>query len=224
MIKSNYDKKIIFYGGTGQCKVMRELADKFGKLVAVLDDTENMVPPFDDINFYCGKDCYRQWEKTKTEEQYYFVITIGNPNGQVRREKAHFLIKKGLKPLSLIHDSAIIGSNVTLGEGLQIHAGVVISPFAKIGNFCILNTRSLIDHDCLLKDGVETGPGSVLCGEINVGENTWIGANSVIKHKLSIGKNVVVGAGAAVVKNIDDGSIVVGVPASPIKKKKNETK
>ena len=206
-------KKIIFYGGTGQCKVMREIADSIGKLVAVLDDTAELLSPFEDVPFYCGKDCFKEWKNSNKENDYYFAITIGNPHAQRRRKLADELISQGLRPIQLIHDSAIVDPTASLGEGVQVHAGSIINAYAKIGNYCILNTRSLIEHDCYLSDGVEAGPGSILCGEVMVGENSWIGAGSVIRQRIAVGNNSIVGAGAVVVKDVQNKAIVAGVPA-----------
>lgn len=209
-------KKIIFYGGTGQAKVMRPIADKIGKLVAVLDDTEDLTPPFSDVPLYCGKDCFQQWEQTRKDDQYYFAVTIGNPNAKVRIEISDYLAKALLKPVSLIHETASIDPTAKLGTGAQVHAGALVGPYATIGNYCILNTNSLVEHDCILNDGVELGPSSVICGEVAIQDFTWIGANSTVRQRTNIGKNVIVGAGSVVVKDIEANTVVVGNPAKPL--------
>lgn len=211
-------KKIIFYGGTGQAKVMRPIADKIGKLVAVLDDTPNLPAPFDDVELHSGPECFEEWYSGRDLDGYYFSITIGNPHSGVRQHKAAFLEKRGLNPISLIHESAIIDSTVELGRGVQIHAGVIVSPCAKIGDFCILNTRSVVEHDCILNDAVEVGPGAVLCGNVTAQAGAWIGASSVVRQKINIGAHTIIGAGAVVVKDIAAHQIVVGTPARPLRK------
>ncbi len=55
--------------------------------------------------------------------------------------------------------------------------------------------------------------GAVLCGNVFVGENSFIGAQSIVKEGVNIGKNVIVGAGAVVVKNVPDNTTVLGNPA-----------
>jgi len=210
------NKKIIFFGGTGQCKVMRPIADIEGTLKSVLDETVDLSPPFADVKLYNGPTCYEDWKNdTLDYKNYYFCVTIGNPNAQARIDISDKLIKDGLRPLTLIHKTALIEKYTKLGEGLQIHADVVINPCASVGDYCILNTKSLVEHDCVLGPGVELGPGSVLCGNIRIGKNTWIGAGSVIRQNIKIGENVIVGAGSVVVKDIPDNEIVVGNPARP---------
>jgi sugar O-acyltransferase (sialic acid O-acetyltransferase NeuD family) len=84
---------------------------------------------------------------------------------------------------------------------------------ARIGRQCIVNTRALVEHDCVLEDGVEIGPAAVLCGRVFVGANTWIGAGATILPRLRIGANAIIGAGSVVASDIPDGAVAVGVPA-----------
>ena len=53
-------------------------------------------------------------------------------------------------------------------------------------------------------------------GEINIGNNVFIGANTTILYDVSIGDNVIVGAGSLVNKHIPSGTVVAGVPAKII--------
>jgi len=45
-----------------------------------------------------------------------------------------------------------------------------------------------------------------------------VGTNATILPNIVIGKNVYIGAGAVVTKNVEDHTVVVGVPAKPINK------
>ena len=56
-------------------------------------------------------------------------------------------------------------------------------------------------------------PGATLCGCVNIGDYTMIGAGAVILPRLSIGKDCVVGAGAVVTKDIPNNTVVTGNPA-----------
>ena len=206
--------KILFWGGTGQCKVMKPIADRVGKLTVILDNTEGLESPYDDVPIYNGEDCFVEWrEDTEDYKDYMFCITIGNPHAKIRRNLSKLLIDNGLQPISLIHHSSIIEEDVEIGEGVQIHSGVVVQPFSKIGDYCILNTKSLVEHDCILHSGVELAPGVILCGNIEIEENTWIGAGCTIRQNIKIGKNCIIGAGSMVIDDIPDNQKVVGVPA-----------
>ena len=218
MIATVAGEKAIFYGGTGQCKVMRPILESMGiRLAAVIDDTE-IEPPFDDVPLYKGLDKFLRDIMWQPRSDYKFVVTIGNPHGQTRRDMSTKLIKYGFAHESLIHRTASI-EMASIGIGLQAHAYTVVNTHAQVGNFCILNTRSTVEHDDILEDGVELGPSATLCGNVTVGENTWIGAGATVRQGVTIGKNVIVGAGSLVLNDIIEGDIVGGIPAISIRHK-----
>ena len=53
-----------------------------------------------------------------------FFVAIGNP--QVRRRMQEMLLTAGKQVTTLIHPSAVIGEDVTLGTGTLVAAGAVI--------------------------------------------------------------------------------------------------
>ncbi|NJL71859.1 MAG: chloramphenicol acetyltransferase [Candidatus Competibacteraceae bacterium] len=52
-----------------------------------------------------------------------------------------------------------------------------------------------------------------------IGNDTWIGHGATIMPGVIVGDGSVIGAGAVVTKNVDPYTVVVGVPAKPIKKR-----
>lgn len=50
-----------------------------------------------------------------------------------------------------------------------------------------------------------------------IGDRVWCGINVTILFGVKIGNDVIIGAGSVVNKDIEDGAIVVGVPAKKIK-------
>lgn len=61
--------------------------------------------------------------------------------------------------------------------------------------------------------------GKHLCGyleDIEIGDNSFIGANAVLLPGTKIGKNSIVGAGAVVKGNYKDNVIIIGCPAKVI--------
>ncbi|WP_423840102.1 acetyltransferase [Vibrio mytili] len=146
------------------------------------------------------------------------VIAIGN--NKVRLEKQKQLSIFGAKFSVLEHPRATISPYSQLGVGTVVMAGAVINPFVQVGEACIINTASTIDHDCSLANGVHVSPGCNIAGGVVVGEGGWLGIGSQVKQLISIGTGVTVGAGATVVNHVPDFQTVVGTPAQVVNKSK----
>lgn len=141
-----------------------------------------------------------------------FFIAIGD-NG-IRKKIYDQLAVQQYYPSNAVHPSAIIDASAVVDErGIMIAAGVLINPLAKIGNGAICNTGCVIEHECEVGEFAHIGPGAVLCGNVKVGSQTFIGAGAVIRQGIKIGNNAMVGAGSVVVRDVPDGTTVVGVPA-----------
>jgi len=213
---NNFQKYIILWGGTGQAKIARPIIEYYGgEIIAIFDDTPNLIAPFSDIPLFHGSE-FPSWI-SKQNKKFGFCITIGNPHGRIRIKLHNCLKKYGLYPITIIHPSAIIEKDVNIGDGTQIMAGVILNTGVTIGEQCIINTHSSIDHECILLDGVEISPGSILCGLVTVKTNAWICAGAIVLPNITIEEDAIVGAGSVVIKNVERKSVVVGLPAKHIK-------
>ncbi|MDA1136868.1 MAG: NeuD/PglB/VioB family sugar acetyltransferase [Proteobacteria bacterium] len=212
-------RNIILWGATGQSIVNRSIIELNGdNLVAIFDDTVGLKSPFADVQLYTGWDGFNEWMTGKDLPNIYFNISIGNPHGKVRVFIANKLKKLGLKPISLIHPSAIVDKNVLLGEGLQIMAGSVVQSRAVLGDYVIINTNANIDHEVIIEEGCEIGPGATLCGNIYLKKNSWVCAGATVMPRLIIGEDSVLGAGSLLTKSIDNRVVFYGTPAKFVRK------
>jgi sugar O-acyltransferase (sialic acid O-acetyltransferase NeuD family) len=114
---------------------------------------------------------------------------------------------------SVVHPSATIGREITILDGAQVMAGVVIQPGCQVGANTIINTRASVDHDCTIGAHTHIGPGAVLGGGITVGEGCHIGAGATVIQYINIGPGALIAAGATVVSDIPADGRVAGVPA-----------
>lgn len=79
-----------------------------------------------------------------------------------------------------IHQSATIAESVTLGEGVEIGAQVVIESGAVIGNRVIISAGSVVGENCQLADDVRLMANVTLYSGVKIGERTRLHSGAVI--------------------------------------------
>jgi len=193
-------KSIYIYGASGHGLVVADIAKACGydKIVFV-DDGENEYLSFEDIKHNNG-----------------IPIALGIGDNSIRTKLFNKTIKNGFDIVSLIHPSAIVSSNITIGKGVVIMPNVVINAKSKIGNGVILNTGCIIEHENSIEDFVHISPNVALAGNVSVGEFTHIGISSSVIQGIKIGKNNIIGGGSMVINNTEGNKKLVGVPARQI--------
>lgn len=186
---------MIIYGASGHGKVIEDIVEAMGGTVSCfIDDNKNLLQVH-------GIPVLHGYKKTSEP----LIIAIGN-NATRKRVSLNLDADFG----KAIHPSAIISPRALIGVGTVVMPGAIVNTDAIIGRHCIINTGVSIDHECKLDDFVHISPHSTLCGNVYVGEGSWIGAGSTIIQGIKIGKWVVVGAGSVVTEDIPDYSLVIG--------------
>lgn len=203
-------QKIVVLGAGGHAKVILdmiqnvsniELSKNLGGVILLDDrlecDTEIMGCAVKGTIRNCSN--YR--------EHASFIIGIGDNKTRKKIAESYHL-----NYMTLVHPSAVIGCDVTLGEGTVVMAGAVINSGSRIGRHCIVNTGATVDHDCILHDFVHISPGAHLGGTVEIGQESWIGLGSCVKNNVSVGAGCIIGAGGIVVRNIIISGTYVGNP------------
>lgn len=115
------------------------------------------------------------------------------------------------------HGGVIIGSNVFVGSHSNIargtlgntiiQDGVKIAPSTHIGHNNRIEKNSVII--C-----------SNIYGSCVIGEDAYLTA-CTLKNQHIVGKHALVGMGAVVTQNVDPDTVVVGIPAKPLRKRED---
>lgn len=208
---------MIFWGGTGQAKVLRELIRDDFELQAVFDNSPTVPAPFADIPLFRGWDGFLEWRAARPATPCYFLVAIGGDRGKVRVEIHRQLATAGLLAAVAVHRTAFVADNATIGPGSQILANAAVSVEAELGMACIVNTGASVDHECRLGDGVHVAPGAHLAGEVQVGDFSTIGVGATVLPRIRIGRHCVVGAGAVVTRDLPDATVAYGNPARVVR-------
>ena len=205
-------KKLYIIGAGGHGQVVLDCARAVGfEIDGFLDDNEELIGKV--IN---GIEVIGKVELAKTLEGFFLVAVGDNSKRKAIVEKLNFGKEKFAR---VIHPSAVIGSDVEIGEGSMIIGGVVINTNTKIGKHVILNTSSSIDHHNEIGDFVHIAPGTHTGGNVYVGEGAFVGIGvSIIPH-IGTGKWSTIGAGSVIIEDVPDYATVVGNPGRIIKMK-----
>src|SRR3954452_14460606 len=76
--------------------------------------------------------------------------TRSNSGLSARRDLFQRFADLGYSFPVISHASAVIASDAVLGEGAQVMAGAVIQPAARLGRNVLVNTRAVVEHDCVV--------------------------------------------------------------------------
>ena len=144
------------------------------------------------------------------------VLGVGIP--KIKREIIKKLSNRNFKYPSLIHPNVYVGrDDVEIGNGCIICANTIITCNIKIVDFVTLNLSCTVGHDTFIDSYSSFMPSVNISGEVKINKKVYVGTGAKIINQLEIGENTIIGAGAVVTKNIPANCTAVGTPAKPIK-------
>lgn len=144
----------------------------------------------------------------------HFVMGIGGlGTSDIRPRVWKAAVRSGLRPLSVIHASALVSSSASIGAGTQILSRAVVNAGAKIGDGTIVNTAAVVEHDCSVGSFCHLAPMSCLGGGVRMGDSSHLGIGAVVREYRTLGRGTLVGCGGALVSDLPDNCRAMGVPA-----------
>ncbi len=146
-----------------------------------------------------------------------FVVGLGG-TGDNRPRKRLFEMgfAYGIRPVTVIHPSAVCSGWAEVGPGCVILPGAVVNAGARLGVNVIVNSGAAVEHDCRIGDHVHIATGASLAASVQVGACGHVGVGAVIRQGIVVGERALVGAGAVVVSEVAAGVTVIGNPAVPM--------
>ena len=213
-------KEVIILGAGGNSKVVIDIINNMNpghdelRILGLLDDSSEKVSlggypilgPIDQVLAY------------HNQKQVFFINGIGD--NRTRNTIAEKYPE--LNYFTAIHPSAIISSDVQIGEGSIIMPGAIINTGTRIGRGCIINTGAILEHDNQLGDFVHIASSATTAGSVSIGDRTMLGTGAKIIQGISIGSDTIVGAGSTVIRDIPSCCTAVGSPAKVIKYRKED--
>lgn len=105
---------------------------------------------------------------------------------------------------------------LVIGDRVFLNAGVVILAFKEIeiGDDVALASEVFISDS----DNHPIGDRPVREAPVRIGHGSWVATRAMVLAGVTIGTRAVVAAGAVVIDDVEDDTLVAGVPARPVKK------
>lgn len=141
-------------------------------------------------------------------DKYVVMIAVANSKD---REDIVKQLPLNTQYFTFIHPTAqLMNDDIIIGEGSFIGANSIITCNVEIGKHAILNRANHIGHDCRIGDYFSAMPGSIVSGNVNLGNKVYLGTNSSIREKITICDNVTIGLNTGIVKDISLSGTYIG--------------
>tara|TARA_Y100000389_G_C17435834_1_gene505439 strand:- start:339 stop:1004 length:666 start_codon:yes stop_codon:yes gene_type:complete len=207
-------KNIIIFG----TKQLSELADYYIK-----NDTDLKIAAFTvhkefkDCDTYKNKPVieFEEIEKKYPPSEYLlFAPMTGKNLNKIRELVYQEGKKKGYKFYSYLSSKATILTD-KIGENCFILEDNTIQPFVEIGNNCVLWSGNHIGHHTKIQDHVFITSQCVISGNCLIKSYSWLGVNCTLRNNLIIEKGTLIAMSASLIKNTEEYTVYMGVPAKP---------
>ncbi|MBK8048117.1 MAG: bifunctional N-acetylglucosamine-1-phosphate uridyltransferase/glucosamine-1-phosphate acetyltransferase [Anaerolineales bacterium] len=115
---------------------------------------------------------------------------------------------RGIPFANVIHPSAVVGMNVTWGEGNVVMALCHFGACATVGDNNFLSAYCSIEHHCVLGNHCSFGPSVVTSSRVRFGDRVRCGTGIYIEPGVTIGADSIIASGLAIWQNIPERSLL----------------
>ena len=204
-------EKIILLGRGGHAKSVVDVIEASGNytIIGFIDKAEERNFEYRGYSIIgCDADLLKFY---KAGIHHAFVCIGFLGQGNIRDLLYDRLKQIGYHLPVLTDPTAVLASDVQVGEGSFIGKRDEINSGAAIGKMAIINTSAVVEHDSKVGGFSHISVNSTLCGEVSVGKKCFVGAGSTIVQGIKIGNNCLIGAGSVVLKDVMSGKKVYGI-------------
>lgn len=154
------------------------------------------------------------------ENNVFFIAYVGMQHERTVFEKISALNIPTNRLATLIHPTAILPKGMCkIGNGVLMAPLSQLSPDTTLEDNCIMLPNSFLGHDSTLRRFAHVASNATIGANVIVGKACHVGTNCTIREKVTIGDFSLIGSGSVVLKDVEEGSIVVGNPAKLLRKK-----
>lgn len=199
---------LVVYGGGGHSKAIIELVRAAGLFhpVGIIDDHLPVGTSIMGLPVLGGAERLAGLYAEGVRLAANAVGGIGNVSVRINVFEA--LTRAGLRCPTLVHPSAWIEPSATLADGVQVLAKTYVSSDVQIGFGSVLNAGVVVSHDCHLGRIVNLSPGAMLAGGVVLEDYVQVGMAATINLNIHVGQRARIGNGATVKRDVPPGQVV----------------
>jgi sugar O-acyltransferase (sialic acid O-acetyltransferase NeuD family) len=149
-------------------------------------------------------------------EADFLICAVGSPAG--RRTVVDALSAHNAKFATFVHDTAVIGRDVSLHEGDVICPGVILTTDIDVGRHVHININCSIGHDVKIGDFVTLSPACNLMGGVTVESDVFFGTAATVVPGRVVSQSTSIGAGSLVIKDIESFVTAYGNPCVVVRR------
>jgi len=196
-------KKLVLIGAGGHAKSCIDVIETQGiyQIIGFLDLPEKDCTRLLDYPKLGSDDLIPELAK---DQNHFFLVAVGQILSPENRTRIYGMIKKaGGQLATVLSPLAHISKHAKIGEGTVVMHHAMVNANVDIGVNCIINSKALIEHDCVVKDFCHVSTGALVNGNVIIHPGTFIGSGAVLSNGLEIKEFSVVHLGAIVKSRSD---------------------
>ena len=170
---------------------------------------------YQDTNLHMGLPlvAYEDIEKHFPPSEFGLFVAVGyNDINRIREQKFEDAKSKGYRLITYVSSKAISLSK-DIGCNCMIMEGAVLQPFVTLGDGVIVWPGSVISHHSSVAGFCYISPNVTVCGASSIGQRVFVGAGATIRNHVHIDDECVIAMGATVTDTTPQTGLYKGCPA-----------
>ena len=157
-------------------------------------------------------------------EQHSMFVAVGYASGnRTREEKCQAAQARDYHLVSYVSSQAVNNSEY-YGANCFILENVVLQAFVSLGDGVIVWPGTVVSHHSTIDSFCYLSPNVTISGICEIGRRVFVGAGAALRDGTSVAEDIVVGMGSVVTADLTDRGIYWGNPAKFSKPISQDTK
>lgn len=214
----NGEQRVVIFGGKGTAiNIAEQIEDarlryKYPiRVEGFAIDDPSLGKKIAGLPVVCG--VREAWEKYH-DSRVGFIFALYRPDVMPQRlALANELGIPAERFVNFIHPLAYVSPSAAMGHGNVILSQACLHHGVVLGNFNVVNSNVVIEHESSLADGCFLAASACIGARVRIGSAVFVGLNSTLREDVSVADYTIVGMASGLLKSVGKGTIVYGLPA-----------